>query len=543
MKRVKLLDCTLRDGAYIVDGYFGRETISQIIKRLQSSNIDMIECGWLKNQEHIIGSSFYHIPSDLEKYMIEGKNPNTSYVAMIDYDRYDLNYLPYKDAKSIDAIRVVFPQGKVREGMLLVDRIREKGYKVYLQAAGTLGYSDKELLELAQCVNEVKPEAISIVDTYGSMYGRDLIRILSILNNNLDKHIGIGFHSHNNLQLSFSMCIQFAQIMIADSEREFIIDGSLCGMGRGAGNAPTELIANFLNRDFSCGYDMNVILDTIDMYMIPLMKHYQWGYSASYMIAGMYGCHVNNVAYLTQTHRTSSKDMKIIFDTLSKEDRKKYDYDKLEKIYIDYQDKKVEDSESLQAISNRLEGKEVLVILPGKSAIEEKEKVDEYILRNNPIIVGINAILKNYEYDYLFFTNSVKYNLAKESTLAQFNQAIKIVTSNVKTDVDNKKYVINYNDLQKKGWKYFDNSMIMFLRLMNRIRPKKIGIAGFDGYIDRSDSIYASSLLEISLTVEEMTILQKEIEDMLEDFIKSTNRNIVLELVTKSSFENVINRC
>lgn len=66
---IQLLDCTLRDGAYIVDSAFGTSAIKGIIQKMQDANIDIIECGWLKNAEHKEGSTFYHVPSDLEKYL------------------------------------------------------------------------------------------------------------------------------------------------------------------------------------------------------------------------------------------------------------------------------------------------------------------------------------------------------------------------------------------------------------------------------------------------------------------------------------------
>ena len=58
MKKVQLLDCTLRDGAYIVDAKFGVPAIKGIIKKLQDADVDIIECGWLKNTLHEEGTSF-----------------------------------------------------------------------------------------------------------------------------------------------------------------------------------------------------------------------------------------------------------------------------------------------------------------------------------------------------------------------------------------------------------------------------------------------------------------------------------------------------
>ena len=137
----ELLDCTLRDGAYINGAKFGQAALKGIIKHLQDASVEIIECGWLKNSPHESGSSYFHTPEDLKPYIIE-KKPSVVYVAMIDFDRYDTSALPYCDGKTIDAVRVVFPKGKHTEGFAVAEKIRQKGYKIFIQAANTLAYSD-----------------------------------------------------------------------------------------------------------------------------------------------------------------------------------------------------------------------------------------------------------------------------------------------------------------------------------------------------------------------------------------------------------------
>ena len=89
MAKIKILDCTLRDGAYIVDSIFGDSVIKGLINKLQDANIDIIECGWLKDKEHQKDSTFFHLPSDIDDYFLE-KNDKCEYVTMIDWDRYNL---------------------------------------------------------------------------------------------------------------------------------------------------------------------------------------------------------------------------------------------------------------------------------------------------------------------------------------------------------------------------------------------------------------------------------------------------------------------
>lgn len=529
---IQLLDCTLRDGAYIVDSKFGTPAIKGIIRKLQNANIDMIECGWLKDKPHDEGTTFYHKPSDLEQYIAE-KDDKRTYVAMIDWDRYDLNTLPQCDGKSIDAIRVVFPQGKYRQGIGLGKVIKEKGYQVYFQAANTLGYSDEELKGLAEAVNEAEPVCLSIVDTFGAMYGEDLEHIISVLDDSLDAGIKLGFHSHNNQQLSFALTMQFVEMM-QQRGRSCIVDSSLCGMGRGAGNATTELTANFLNHKYAGNYDMNIILDAIDIYMQHFQRNYQWGYSTPYFIAGMYCTHVNNIAYLLENHRTSAKDMRNIIESLSEEDRKKYDYDLLEEKYLDYQNKTVEDEAGLTRLKSDIKQREVLLLLPGRSLIDEKSKIESYIAGKDPVMIGVNAVFAGYDYDYLFFSNKNRYKYAKEIYPELFYQYPKIIASNIKTIPEEGETIVNFNLLVKRGWSHFDNSGIMCLRLLNKLHINSVALAGFDGFGNAHNQNYADVSLPYIDPGKRWEELNAEIVDMLEDFKRTTQNYMRIHFITDS---------
>lgn len=533
-EQVQLLDCTLRDGAYIVNSEFGIPAIKGIIKKMQDANIDIIECGWLKDTPHKEGTTFYHTPADLEHYLSD-KNPYATYVAMIDWDRYDLNTLPVCDHRSIDAIRVVFPHHKYKEGIALGSKIKEQGYEVYFQAANTLAYSDDELIDLANEINQASPVCLSVVDTFGAMYGEDLTHIISILDEHLDKNIKLGFHSHNNQQLSFALSMQFVELL-HQKKRSCIVDSSLCGMGRGAGNATTELAANFLNRKFQGNYDMNVIMDAIDMYMQYFQTNYDWGYSTPYFIAGMYCTHVNNIAYLSQNHRTNARDMRNIIESLSEEDRKNYDYDLLEAKYIDYQSRMIDDEKELHRLKEHLKDKEVLLLLPGKSLITEKDKINAYIRQTHPVVIGINAVFEDYPYDYIFFSNKIRYDYAKEIYPELFYSFSRIVASNIKTTPDENELLVNFNLLVKRGWDHFDNSGIMCLRLLNKLHVSQVALAGFDGFGDSYDENYADISLPHINPGKKWDELNAEIKDMLLDFERTTKDYMQIKFITDSKF-------
>lgn len=536
--KIELLDCTLRDGAYIVDAKFGEAVIKGIISKLQNAGVEIIECGWLKNSEHVCGTSFYHVPQDVNQYIVE-KSKNSTYVVMIDWDRYDLDNLPEYDGKSIDAIRVVFPHNKFKEGIAVGSEIKKKGYKVFFQAANTLAYSDEDLIALANEVNAVSPEAISVVDTFGAMYEEDLDRILSVLNKHLNKEIGIGFHSHNNQQMAFANSMHFVKYLVK-TDRRIMVDSSLCGMGRGAGNATTELMVNFLNTKHNHNYDLDAIMDAIDIYMTGFQDNYTWGYSTPYYIAGMYCCHVNNIAYLQNNHRIKAKDLRNIIESLSPDDRKKYDYDLLEQKYMENQDRLVDDKETVAHIREEwgIKGetpRKVLLIAPGKSATTEQKKVQSFIDANNPIVIAVNALLPEYSYDYMFLTNYVRYDYARTTKAEQFNKTTKIFLSNVKKHGSEKELIVNYNRAIKRGWKCFDNSVICALRLMDRLHVEEVYIAGFDGFKDEYSDSYADESLQSLNPLNNWHELNEEVKDMFRD-VKETTK-LKIDLITESIYE------
>lgn len=535
MSKIQMLDCTLRDGAYIVDSNFGDSAIKGIISKLQEAKVDIIECGWLKNKEHSEGSSFFHVPADIEPYLIN-KDSKTTYVAMIDWDRYDLDYLPLYDGKSIDAIRVVFPHDHFAEGIAIGKRIIEQGYKVYFQAANTLAYSEDDLIELAKEINDVNPVGISIVDTFGAMYEEDLDEIVAVLHQNLNENILLGFHSHNNQQMAYANAMHFTKLL-KKYNRDGIVDASLCGMGRGAGNATSELVANYLNTKCDARYELDAIMDAIDIYMTRFMQKYRWGYSTPYYIAGIYCCHVNNIAYLQDNHRTCFYDMRNIIESLNPEDRLKYDYDLLEEKYIVNQDRNINDNIAMGELKACIEdGREILLIAPGKSSLEFKNIIDEYIDQKNPLVIAVNALLDDYKYDYLFVTNKARYEYAKTSHSEQFLNTQRILLSSVKSKGDKDEMVVNFSRAIKRGWPHFDNAVICCLRLLNALNVKNVTIVGFDGFKNEYNKSYADESLPTLNPEGKWDELNDEIKEMFDDVRKESSFEEI-SFLTDSIFE------
>ena len=531
---ISLLDCTLRDGAYITGGNFGAPVIRGIISKLQDAGADIIECGWLKDDPCPPGSVYYHTPEDMRQYL-SCKNPNCTYTVMIDWDRYNLSNLPFYDGTSIDAVRVVFPHGKHQEGVEVGRQIRKKGYQVYFQAANTMAYSDAELCELAEAINGSEAACLSVVDTFGAMYPEDLERIIQVLHRQLRPEIKLGFHSHNNQQLSFALTIDFVQLL-KDSGRKIVVDASLCGMGRGAGNATTELVTSFLDRKCQCHYDLDAVMDAIDIYMEYFKENYQWGYSTPNFIAGLYGCHVNNIGYLLKNHRTNARDMRNIIASLPAEDRTRYDYNLLEQMYLQNQKLYADDTAAISRLADELRGKTIFLITPGKSSLQEQTQIQARILDEKAVVIGVNAVLPGYQYDYLFFVNPARYEYTKDAYPKQFRETRHIVLTSVKGVSEENELVIGFNRVIKRGWEYYDNAAICALRLMELLEIRRVVVAGFDYFQTKYNESYADLFLPSPNPEDRWDELNSEIAEMLSDFRRNAVYCKDIEFITPSGF-------
>ena len=276
MKNIRLLDCTLRDGGYLNDWEFGQNNLVSIYQRLVAASVDIIEVGFIDDRRPFdVNRSIFPDTASIEKIYgnIEPKAKMT--VGMIDYGTCSLDNIQPCSESMLDGIRVIFKKHLMNEAMEYCAALKAKGYKVFSNLVSIADYSDEELIQISTLVNKVKPYAVSMVDTYGILYPKEVLHIFNVLDENVDKDINIGFHAHNNLQLGFASCIE---LMDYESDRNIILDATLFGMGKSAGNDPIELVANYMNEHHGKHYDISHMLDAIEESVADLYKKYSWGY-------------------------------------------------------------------------------------------------------------------------------------------------------------------------------------------------------------------------------------------------------------------------
>ena len=519
MKKVNVLDCTLRDGGYINNWEFGQKIIKGIIDNLIESKIDIIECGFIRDEEHNVNSTVFHSMEELAG-VIAPKIPDVLYAVMIEQHNRVEKFIPVYDGTGADIIRITFRRNEWDETKESVRSLIDKGYKVCVQPVGTTNYDDEALIKLLKDVNELNPYAFYLVDTLGVMYRHDMRKFFYIIDNNLAKNICLGFHSHNNLQMSFANAQEFIRLA---HQRDIIIDSSCYGMGRGVGNLPTELIIDYINNNIKQTYPLTPVLNIVDKYLMPIYAEQRWGYDLPYFLAATAKCHPNYAAYLMRKETLDIENIEKILSLIPVKDRSEYNNSLIEELYINYQSSEVDDSRDIEKLKCYIDNREVLVLGSGLSIKTNKDAIEKYT--EGRFVITTNFIAEGYNADALFISNEKRLS----EVLEQFKGII-LSTSNI-TGVS-ESLCFDYSSLLGEG-DASDNAGAMLIRLLKKIGVRKVYLAGFDGFDVDASANYAIDGFKKLLDYDSARKKNEDISKQLSIALNGIN----YELLTKTKYE------
>lgn len=471
---IQILDCTLRDGGYVNDWEFGENNIRRIIKNLSEASIEAIECGFLsQTKKSRKNQSIFSAVSEAEDYCLG--IDSDSLALMVNCGEYNPDDLPQYQGGKIGIIRIAFHKHQRNEAQELCLALKNNGFRVFFQPMYTLGYKDSELLELIEWANANSPEAFYIVDSFGTMRNRDVLRFFYLVNNNLNPDIKIGFHSHNNLQLSFSNAQELIKV---HSKRDIIIDTSVLGMGRGAGNLCTELMTQYINENIEKKYDLIPILETMDENIMPIYSKHPWGYSAPYYIAAVNDCHPNYASYLIDRQTLCIKDINVIIKQVPDEKKHLFDRELISGLYLKFQSHSIDDSGAIEDIARLCGGKKVLILAPGKSLLTHRGAIDRFISENAPVVFAINHIPKFYDCDRIFISNLKRFK-SFDDAVSQVKDKL-ICTSNIAAESSICR--VNYSNYLNDNEVIYDNSGLMLINVLKKAGINSLVLAGYDGF-------------------------------------------------------------
>ncbi len=527
MGKINVLDCTLRDGGYVNDWAFGKDAIIGLLNKMSLANVECVEVGFLRPVAYDVNRSLFPDKSSLDG-ILKNKNKNVKYFVMYDVSNpIDIASFPKNDGKGIDGIRVIYKKDKLSDGIAAVKKFMELGYLVAANFVSTNFYTDEEFIDGIKVFNEIKPYTITIVDTFGSMKNDEFLHYVRLADQYLDKDIMLSYHAHNNLQQAYQNAVSFVNLKL---DRDILIDASVFGMGRGAGNLNLELFAEYLNTNFGKDYHIVPVLETMDEYLQETYRKNFWGYSLPLYISGTLNVHPNYAIYLAEKNTLTEKSLYEILKNIKEEDRQKYKKEIAENYYIEYMNVFKDDVEDIKKLTDEMKGKNILVLAPGRSINDNKEKINKELLKSDTISISLNFYNNDFKTDYLFSSNMRRYSKLDDKIRNDIKTKV-ILTSNMR-EAKNKDYIINFFSLALESKDIIDNAALMVFKLLIKLGISSVKVAGMDGYDVHNPYVYSDESTQFDFS-NVADIRNKLIKKELEQIKKS----LKVEFITKSLYE------
>ncbi|WP_106766621.1 aldolase catalytic domain-containing protein [Paenibacillus faecalis] len=277
--KTKIVDCTIRDGGLVNNWDFSVEFVQNLYAGLNEAGVDYMEIGYKNSPKLLKGADksgpWRFLRDDFLREVIPQKG-RTKLSALVDIGRVDVDDVLPREESMLDLIRVACYIKDVDKALELIQVFHDRGYETTINIMALSNVMENELLEAFELIKDSVVDVVYIVDSYGSLDHKDIKYLVDKFKTHLpNKRLGV--HTHNNMQLAFS------NTLIAAENGVELLDASVYGMGRAAGNCPTELLVTHLK---GTKYELRPVLDIIERFMIPLREKEEWGYLIPYMITG-----------------------------------------------------------------------------------------------------------------------------------------------------------------------------------------------------------------------------------------------------------------
>lgn len=321
--KAKIMDVTLRDGSYAINFQFSEYETEKISEYCNASEIDYIEIGHGMGIGASNADNGIALCTDVEYLSAARKGANNA--------KYGMFCIPsFTSPESIDVlkdygasfVRVGANVTEIETTKEYIKRAKELGLEVMTNYMKSYAVSPYEFAERVKLSESYGADVVYLVDSSGSMNQHDIEAYYEAIRK--VSSIRLGFHGHNNLGLAVSNTIFAAELGFD------IVDTSMLGMGRSAGNAATELyLGNLLKDNSQIKYDLRTILECEKKIVKPLWKHCSNELDLYCGIARFHTSYMKNIRKFALKYRVNPLDLIINY---SKYDRVNMDESVLEKI-------------------------------------------------------------------------------------------------------------------------------------------------------------------------------------------------------------------
>ena len=307
---IKVLDCTIRDGGLMNDHKFDDEIVKAVYDACVEAGIDYMELGYKNSKKFFApaenGAWKYCDEDDMRRIVGENET-ELKLTAMADAEKSDYkeDILP-KNESVLDMIRVATYIHQIPTALDMIKDAHDKGYDACVNLMAVSTCPESELDEGLELLVKSEISAIYVVDSFGHLYSEQVAELMKkYLDFARTEGKQVGMHAHNNQQLGFANTIE--SIIQGAS----MLDATMAGLGRGAGNCPIELLISFLHNP---KFHVRPILKCIQDHIEPMRAKLGWGFDLSYMITGVLNQHPRSAMAFNDQ---KNKDIVKFFDEIT----------------------------------------------------------------------------------------------------------------------------------------------------------------------------------------------------------------------------------
>ena len=287
-KDIKILDATIRDGGLVNNFGFSDEFVRNLYLANVKAGVDYMEFGYKADTDMFNESEFgkwkFSKDEDIRK-IVGDNNTDLKISVMADVGRtnFKRDILPRSESP-IDMIRVATYIYQLPLAIEMIEDAHAKGYETTVNIMAISKVQEDELVKGLELLCKTNVDVIYLVDSFGVLFPEQALRLTQLYKELSDKYgKKIGVHTHNNQQLAFANTIESMRAGAS------YLDGTVSGMGRGAGNCHMESLLSLLRNP---KYRISPILDFIAAEM-PKLKESgaKWGFDIPYMLTGALNIH------------------------------------------------------------------------------------------------------------------------------------------------------------------------------------------------------------------------------------------------------------
>ena len=268
-KKVTLHDMSLRDGMHAKRHQISLEEMVSIAKGLDEAGMPIIE---VTHGDGLGGASVnYGFPAHSDEEYLKAVVPQMKQAkisALLLPGIGTVDHLNMAKDCGVTSIRVATHCTEADVSQQHITQAAKMGMDTvgFLMMAHMV--SPEKILEQAKLMVDYGANCIYATDSAGYMLPDDVTARIGLLRKELPKNIEVGFHGHHNLGMGIANSLAAIE---AGASR---IDGSVAGLGAGAGNTPLEVFCAVLDRmGVETGVDLFKIMDVAEDLVVPLMDH------------------------------------------------------------------------------------------------------------------------------------------------------------------------------------------------------------------------------------------------------------------------------